>query len=171
MSREKLAQRALAVTGACLETKGYIAITDVLIAAGLLSREDYERWRSRQVPYLERVIRGSLPSINHVARTVAANCQRGGLRPSWTAYMSWGKGQRVPLRFSRTGDPNIERAYATHWLRPQIEHSPAVAVLSPASTLECVVGGGSSADLGAIPPRPAATREAVKGLGMEKGAE
>ncbi|MDO8544298.1 MAG: hypothetical protein Q7S40_27985 [Opitutaceae bacterium] len=118
MNREELKQRALTATGTCLKEKGYIAITDVFIAMNLLTRDDYERWRFRRVPYLEGVIRGSLPAINAVVRAVTENSRRGNLRPSWTAYMSWGKGQREPLRFSKSGNANIERAYATHWLLP-----------------------------------------------------
>lgn len=93
-------------------------MTDVLMASGFLSREDYERWRFGKVPYLERVIRGTLPSIHSILRAVSENSRHGNLKPSWTAYMSWGKGPRVPLRFSRSGNPDIERAYATHWLKP-----------------------------------------------------
>ncbi len=32
--------------------------------------------------------------------------------------MKWGKGQRTPLRFTKTGDPNIEEAYSRHFLAP-----------------------------------------------------
>lgn len=97
----------------------------VLMELGKLSRQDYERWRSRQVPFLERVTPGNLARLNIILRAVQANAPRGKLRASWTAYMSWGKGKRQPLRFSKTGDPNLERAYATHYLLPRAAQFPS----------------------------------------------
>jgi hypothetical protein len=32
------------------------------------------------------------------------------LKPSYTAYKKWGKGNKIDLRFSKYGDKNIERA-------------------------------------------------------------
>ena len=95
-------------------------MVDVLMELGKLSRQDYESWRSRQVPFLERVTLGNLARLNVILRAVQANAARGKLKASWTAYMSWGKGKRQPLRFSKTGDPNLERAYATHYLLPRL---------------------------------------------------
>jgi hypothetical protein len=40
------------------------------------------------------------------------------LRPSETIYVSWTEDRRR-LRFSKSGDPNLERAYRTHWLPPK----------------------------------------------------
>ena len=38
--------------------------------------------------------------------------------PSVTAYMRWGKGPTQRLRFTKTGDPNLEEAYARHFVWP-----------------------------------------------------
>jgi hypothetical protein len=43
----------------------------------------------------------------------------------YTAYVSWGKGKRQPLRFSKSGDATLERAYATHYLLPKTSAAPA----------------------------------------------
>ena len=32
--------------------------------------------------------------------------------------MRWGKGPKQRLRFTKTGDPKIEEAYARHFVRP-----------------------------------------------------
>ena len=119
MNRRELEQAAIAAADRCLKVKGYISIVDVLMELGKLSREDCERWRFRQVPFLERVIHCNLAKLNVILRAVQANAARGKMKASWTAYMSWGKGKRQPLRFSKTGDPNLERAYATHYLLPR----------------------------------------------------
>jgi hypothetical protein len=39
------------------------------------------------------------------------------LKESWTAYRNWGKGPKRPLRFSKSGDAQIERRYATHYVK------------------------------------------------------
>jgi hypothetical protein len=37
-------------------------------------------------------------------------------KPSWTAYNKYGRGVRKRLIFSKSGDENIEKEYATHYL-------------------------------------------------------
>ena len=56
-------------------------------------------------------------------RTIRAYGQKNGLRAAFCAYKRWGvKKERagkkpvIPLRFSKSGDPNIEQAYATHYV-------------------------------------------------------
>ncbi len=65
----------------------------------------------------------NLAKISHLLRTFHRNGQKGGLKASKTAYVSWGKGPKIPLRFSKSGDPNIEEAYATHFLWPKKDAS------------------------------------------------
>jgi hypothetical protein len=40
-----------------------------------------------------------------------------GLQPRETVYVSWTP-SRHRLRFTKTGDENLERAYRTHWISP-----------------------------------------------------
>ena len=41
------------------------------------------------------------------------------MKPSETAYVARTRDRR-PLRFSKSGDPEIERAYRTHWVSPEL---------------------------------------------------
>jgi hypothetical protein len=86
---------------------------------GKLTPQNHEAWRTGKVPYLERVITVNLAKISVLLRALHANCLKGNLRPSLTAYTSWGTGKKRTLHFSKSGDPNVERAYATHYLRPK----------------------------------------------------
>jgi hypothetical protein len=52
------------------------------------------------------------------------------LKESYTAYMSWGKGTKRPLRFSKSGDSQVERHYSTHYVKLP---KPEQAQLKPAS--------------------------------------
>jgi hypothetical protein len=128
VSRRDLEQAAIAVADRCLKAKGHINMVDVLIELKRLSREDYERWRLGQVPFLERVILGNLAKLKAVLSAVQTNSARGKLTARTTAYWSRGKRKRQRLWFTKSGDPNLERAYATHYLLP---HPPADKVSAP----------------------------------------
>ncbi|WP_216625100.1 hypothetical protein [Paenibacillus phytorum] len=43
--------------------------------------------------------------------------------------MSWGKGAKSQLRFSKSGDSQVERHYSTHYVKPP---NPEQAQLKPA---------------------------------------
>ena len=117
MNRNDLLKKMSPVTSRCLKEKGYISFVDVLIGMDKLSVQDYENWRRRKVPYLEKVIKINLSQINFLLRSLHKDSLNGRLRPSTTVYKSWGKGEKTTLRFSKFGDPNLERAYSTHYVR------------------------------------------------------
>jgi hypothetical protein len=101
-------------TAALLLEKGSIAPVDVFLKLGYLSPLDYERWRRRQVPALERVIRVNLSRITFLMQALRRQSLAGQLQPRTTVSTSWGRGRRVLLCFSLSGDPQIEAAYSTH---------------------------------------------------------
>ena len=70
------------------------------------------------MPYLERVIKGNLTQLGRLLRILRFHAHDLNLKPSWTAYMRWGKGPKQRLRFTKTGDPRVEEAYATHLVWP-----------------------------------------------------
>ena len=121
LKRKDLIKQMNEASSVVLREKGYIGFVDVLIQMGKVTKEDYEAWRMGKVHCLEEVISVNLAKVNHMLRTFQRNCRKGNLRPSRTAYGSWGKGPKRPLRFSKSGDPNIEEAYSTHFLRPREE--------------------------------------------------
>jgi hypothetical protein len=117
VNRAELVARMNQASSELLRQKGFISFVDILIHMGKLTREDYESWRMRRIPYLERAIRLNLSQLNHLRRTVRQNAVKGRLQPRKTAYVSWGKGRKLPLRFSKSGHPAIEEAYATHFVK------------------------------------------------------
>ena len=119
MNRAEIVATMNRASSELLREKGFISFIDVLIRMDRLTKEDYESWRMRRVPYLERVIRLNLSQISHLLRTLRQNAVKGKLKPSKMAYVSWGKGPKQPLRFSKTGHPRIEEAYATHFVKKE----------------------------------------------------
>lgn len=117
-NRKKLETKLSTVTSELLREKGHISFVDVFIKLGYLDQKNYENWRMKHIPDLENVITAKLGTINFIMRTVRHNSINGKLKPSWTGYKSWGEGEKIWLQFSKSGDPNIEEAYATHFVKP-----------------------------------------------------
>ncbi len=118
-NRQDLVRALSAVTSELLKEKGYICFVDVLMKLDYLSQSDYEHWRFQRVSPLERVLRVNLSRINFIMKTVRRNSLNGHLKPSITVYKSWGKSKKTLLQFSKSGDPRIETAYATHFVKPK----------------------------------------------------
>jgi hypothetical protein len=70
LSREKLQSKLITITSELLKEKGYISFVDVFIKLGYLDPKDYENWRMKRVPYLERVIKINLGKINSSSTVV-----------------------------------------------------------------------------------------------------
>lgn len=105
-----------------------MAPVDVLIGMGLLTREHLDDWRRGRLPYLERVINCNLARLSRLLRILRFHAHDLNLKPSWTAYMRWGKGPKQRLRFTKTGGLKLEESYATHFVWPGKGpfHPPAV---------------------------------------------
>ena len=102
-----------------IRKSGFASPVQVLMDVGVLSRADYERWRFGKADYLERVCKINLNKLSLIMKEIRSYARKHGLKASWTFYNQWGvKGKKtsVKLRFSKSGDENIERSYATHYI-------------------------------------------------------
>ena len=112
-----------------LQKSGVAVPVQVLIDVGVLSTSDYERWRNGGVDYLERVCKVNLHKLAFIMKQVRDYGRKNNLKPSWTFYKQWGQKSRKPsvkLRFSKSGNEDIERNYATHYVSQRLsaEHKP-----------------------------------------------
>jgi hypothetical protein len=114
--KDKYYSKVVAAVGQLLKTDSVIKPVDVLIQMGYLGKEDYENWRFGRISYLERVIRCNLSKINRILRILQWHAEERGLRPSHTVYKKWGKGKKIELRFSKSGNPTLENVYSTHYV-------------------------------------------------------
>ena len=104
--------------------RGFATPVDVLMEIGYLSKKDYENWRHGRVPYLERVCTANLSKLSTVMHQMRFYARNAGLKPSFCYYKQWGVKKKngqghkpvIPLRFSKSGAPEIERCYATHFV-------------------------------------------------------
>lgn len=106
------------------QRRGYAAPVDVLMEVGVLQKQKYEDWRFGRVDYLERVCTVNLRKLSFIMRQMQVCAQKSGLKSSFCYYKQWGVKKKngqghkpvVPLRFSKSGNPEIEKWYATYFV-------------------------------------------------------
>lgn len=102
--------------------RGYATPVDVLIDIGYLPKQKYEDWRYGRVNYLEAVCTVNLGKLSMVLQAMRQYAKKNGLKPSFTYYKRWavkkknGDIKTIPLRFSKSGNPEIEKQYSTHYV-------------------------------------------------------
>jgi hypothetical protein len=101
-----------------LREKGFVAPLELFIRMDLLSPESVENWRRGRIAHLERAMHCNLSKASRILRILRMHAHDLDLKPSLTVYKRWTKGSRPLLRFSKTGDHNIEDAYARHFVSP-----------------------------------------------------
>ncbi len=116
MNREEREKKVKEAVQSCLRMNGYVCAVDLLLALGILKKKDYENWRAGRVDFLERVCSGNLSQLRDIISLMRTYALQLKLKQSATAYHSWGKGAKRPLRFSRSGERRVEELYATHFI-------------------------------------------------------
>lgn len=119
-----------------LATGKVVAPVEVLVAMRLLAPDRLEDWRRGRVPYLEKAIQSNLTRLSQLLRILRFHAHDLKLVPTVTVYMRSGKGPKQRLRFTKTGDPRIEEAYARHFVWPGKGpfHSPRPRQENPRGT-------------------------------------
>lgn len=96
--------------------KGFVCAVDVLMQLDYLTKKDYEDWRFGRVDYLEKVCNVNLSKLTLINKLIRKYSNELNLKSSWTGYNKYGKGVKHRLRFSKSGNKNIEDIYATHYI-------------------------------------------------------
>ncbi len=96
--------------------KGFVCAVDVLMQMNYLTKKDYEDWRFGRVDYLEKVCNINLSKLTLINKLIRKYSTELDLKSSWTGYNKYGKGVKRRLRFSKSGNKNIEDRYATHYI-------------------------------------------------------
>ena len=131
-NRAKLADRVGKVAETTLAAQHYVSPLDVLVGIGWLDLGAVKRWRQGQIDDLEHVIQTKLPRISEAMRLFRSWATEKGLFASETDYLARTP-QRQRLRFSRSGNPTIERLYRTHWVSPELSESKRERLAEKAS--------------------------------------
>jgi hypothetical protein len=116
MNRGRIKERVGEIAYHRLQQQGYVRPLDILLGLGWLNPVHDEKWRKGEVPYLESVVQANLGKVSFAMKEFRRWALARGLKPSETAYVARTRGPKEPLKFSRTGDPDIELAYRTHYV-------------------------------------------------------
>src|SRR5664280_194552 len=119
-NKDALKKRVVQAAEAALADHGYVSAIDVFAGMRLLQPAHVESWRKGRLDFLERMIQGNLQKISLSMYLFRQWAREKGLRPSETGYVRWGRGATTHLRFSKSGDPEIERHYRTHFISPAL---------------------------------------------------
>ncbi|MCK4258839.1 MAG: hypothetical protein KAX49_07665 [Halanaerobiales bacterium] len=118
MNREQLKKKVRETAGALVSENGYVSAVDLLIKMNRLSQKNYEDWRHGRIPYLERVCEGNLSKLTVIMKELKKFAKDSKLNPSLKVYKKWGKGKKINLRFSKSGNQKIEESYSTNYYLP-----------------------------------------------------
>ena len=121
-NRKKLSDRVIKAAEAALTARKYVSPIDVLVGIGWLDPGAVKRWRQGQVGYLERAVQTNLPRISEAMKLFRSWASAKGLIPSETHYVAQTP-SRQTLRFSKSGDPTIEKLYRTHWISGELSET------------------------------------------------
>jgi hypothetical protein len=100
-----------------LKSQNFVAPIQVFLSMGLLETQDIDNWRKGRIPYLEKVVRCNLAKASRILRILRFHADDLNLNPSATAYQRKTARGKISLRFSKSGERNIEEAYARHFVR------------------------------------------------------
>lgn len=152
-NRGEIDRRVARAAEAALAKRKFVTAIDVLVGVGWLEPRRVDEWRQGRVDYLERVTVTNLGKVSAAMRSFRRWAQARGLQPSETEYVARTRDRR-PLRFSKSGDAGIERAYRTHWVSPELSkrkrarlgeresRPPELVVVSPLNDFTCSGCGG-----------------------------
>jgi hypothetical protein len=134
MVKRDLGERVAAAAQQALDNKKYVSAVDVLLGMGLLQQSHLDRWRRGEVPHLEGVIQCNLSKLSETMRLFRVWAESGGLKASETVYTAHGRGgQRHTLQFSVSGNPDIEKAYQTHYVSPDLSEKKQQRLIEKAA--------------------------------------
>lgn len=104
--------------------RGFATPVDTFMDCGILAKKAYEDWRFGKIPYLEKCCTVNLRKLSSIMHQMRVFAQKNGWKGSFCYYKQWGmkknngQGHKpvIPLRFSKSGNAEIEKWYATHFV-------------------------------------------------------
>ncbi|GIJ78738.1 hypothetical protein SAMN05443287_1162 [Micromonospora phaseoli] len=118
----KLERRVLAAAQAALSRHRYVSPLDLLGALGWLPGNVVDRWRQGRIPVLEREAAVPASRLLEALEMLGRWARAEGLHPGEVDYIGATRDRRR-LRFTAGGDPEVERAYRTHWASAALSES------------------------------------------------
>jgi hypothetical protein len=118
-NRRPLAERVAEAAEASLAGQNHASPLHMLLGLGWLDPNSARRWQQGQVECLEDVMQVSPARIAEAMALLRSWAATKGLPASEALYVARTP-QRPALRFARSGDPEVERQFRTHWMSNEI---------------------------------------------------
>jgi hypothetical protein len=115
-----LEERVVEAAEGSLAEQGYVSIIDVLTRIGYLAPVHVDDWRKGRFACLEELIFVHPDKISKAIALFQEWAHNRNLKLSKTAYLARTTGPRRELQFSKSGDPNIELVFRTHYFSPAL---------------------------------------------------
>lgn len=143
----------------------YVSPVDVLNNLGWLPASHIDRWRQGRVPDLESGMQVTPAKVSAALSLLRRWAEDRALLPTDTPYLAATRDHR-PLRFSASGTEELERAWRTHWVSPELSEAkrdrlteaqgrpPELLVISSLKDWTCSTCGGTGPLLTMEPPGP-----------------
>ncbi len=106
-----LPQRVATIAGNSVSLKGEVSAIDLMLGLSWLTPDKLKDWQAGRIPYLERVITANLNKISRAMKALKAWAVHSELKPHIKDYKHNNR-----LRFSKSGQADIEMAYNTHYV-------------------------------------------------------
>jgi hypothetical protein len=131
-----------------------VAPIDVLSLIGWLPLSVIDQWRQGRLLHLEERMSTRPAKRATAMRLLEGWARQRGLRPTEISYVSSTRDRR-PLRFTAGGEEEVERAYRTHWVSPELSERqqerlterrsrpPDLVAISPLNEWTCALCGGT----------------------------
>ncbi|MGH3032724.1 MAG: DUF2293 domain-containing protein, partial [Gaiellaceae bacterium] len=151
---DDLERRVVRAAEAALPERRRVGPVDVLVGLGWLAPSHLAMWRQGRIDTLEEALTVSPAKLSTALRLLERWAHGRGLVASEAAYVSRTPDRRT-LRFSESGDAEVEHAYRTHWLSPQLSararerlvqrqsRPPELVVIAPLNDWTCTACGGT----------------------------
>jgi hypothetical protein len=149
-----LERRVAGAAEAALAEWQVVSPVDVLAGLGWLAPSHLAAWRQGRIETLEGALTVSPVKLSAALRLLERWAHDRGLVASETAYVARTPDRRA-LRFSERGDADVERAYRTQWLLPELSvaarerlvqrqsRPPELVVIAALNDWTCTACGGT----------------------------
>lgn len=148
-TREQIEKRVAQAASEALYHQRHVSYVDVLLGMGWLQFVHVEDWRKRKIPYLEKAIQVDLGKISYAMNCFRSWAVKYELQPREVTTLAKASGARIELQFSKSGNPQIEKVYRTHYfslvtlesqqkkLAEKLSQQPDIIVYSILNSAQC----------------------------------
>lgn len=134
-----LEDRVARTADAVLAARRFVSSIDIFTELGLLAPSHLREWRSRRVAALEDVIQGHPDRVARVLVLMREWALKCGLHPIVAPFFAQTVGPQRELRFSKSGNPEVENLYRTLYILPDISEKRRQQLVEKLTRPEIVV--------------------------------